>query len=272
MSSNNKWMPLFVGDYLRDTSHLSTSEHGCYLLLLMHAWGHDGVLPAEEERLRRIGKMDTKAWAAARGTILEFFYRAEDGYRQKRVDQELTRAQAVCEKRQDDRDNATARMRKWRANRNEDPPPKPNGDGSVTRHESVTSQSPRPSRDGAGDGYVTRASQLQPQVQVHPEEGNKVSYLIPLTGDSESRAKENEPDAVGSEAVAAQVRRVARACAMNVHYPTSHTRSEQLEALEAVPQPEDALEGEVIPPGFRCQPHEPIRTVAEQLAILRGAA
>jgi hypothetical protein len=58
---------------------------------------------------------------------------------------------------------------------------------------------------------------------------------------------------------------------MNVHYPTSHTRSEQLEALEAT-QPKDALEGEVIPPGFRCQPHEPIRTVAEQLAILRGAA
>jgi hypothetical protein len=58
---------------------------------------------------------------------------------------------------------------------------------------------------------------------------------------------------------------------MSVHYPASHTRSEQLDALEARPQPEDALEGEVIPPGFRCQPQEPIRTVEEQLAMLQAA-
>lgn len=274
MSCNTKWMPLFVGDYLRDTGHLSASEHGCYLLLLMHAWGHDGLLPHDEDRLRRIGKMDPKAWAAARCTILEFFYRAEDGYRQKRVDHELRRAQEVCDKRQDDRQNATARMRRWRQNRNEDPPPKPNGDGDVTRHKPVTSPSPTPSptpsRDASGDASVTRASQLQPQVQVHPVEGKKITNFIPLTGDSEPRARENAPDAVGSEAVAAQVRRVARAHAMSVHYPASHTKSEQLEALETA-QPQDVLEGEVIPPSYPCRPCDPVRTVEEQLAILRAS-
>jgi uncharacterized protein YdaU (DUF1376 family) len=43
-------MPIFIGDYLADTGHLTTEAHGAYFLLLLHQWrvGHfkDEAIPA----------------------------------------------------------------------------------------------------------------------------------------------------------------------------------------------------------------------------------
>lgn len=95
------WMPLLVDKYLGDTTHLSTEQHGAYLLLLMTAWKRDGVLPSSEAQLSAICRMTPARWKANREVLLAFFTATEDGtgLTQKRLSQELATAKKVTEVR-----------------------------------------------------------------------------------------------------------------------------------------------------------------------------
>lgn len=95
------WMPLLVDKYLGDTTHLTTEQHGAYLLLLMTLWKRDGVLPAKEEQLSGIARMSTAKWKASREVLLEFFRPTEDGHglTQKRLTEELVRARLLNDKK-----------------------------------------------------------------------------------------------------------------------------------------------------------------------------
>lgn len=101
MAGTDTWMPLYIGDYLRDTAHLSGAEHGAYLLLLMHAWTHDGGLPTDPEKLRRIARMDGDEWDAAGSSVTPFFIEVDGVLRNKRLDLEIERAKGMRKQRQD---------------------------------------------------------------------------------------------------------------------------------------------------------------------------
>ena len=81
------WMPFYVADYRADTAHLSTLEHGAYILLIMHYWSTGG-LPDEDKRLAIIAGLQAKEWAAMKPTIQAFF---QDGWHHKRIDTELAK-------------------------------------------------------------------------------------------------------------------------------------------------------------------------------------
>lgn len=85
------YMPLYVGDYLADTTHLTQAETGAYLLLLMALWRAGGSLPADDAKLARFSRSTPKAWAAMRGTILEFFEVSDGAISQRRLTAELSK-------------------------------------------------------------------------------------------------------------------------------------------------------------------------------------
>ena len=92
---NRPWMPLYVGDYVGDTGHLTTVQHGAYLLLMMHYW-RKGELPDDDRQLRKIAKLPLKTWCQYRATLQDFFY---EGWKHKRIDAELAKMMRVSEKR-----------------------------------------------------------------------------------------------------------------------------------------------------------------------------
>ena len=87
------FMPLWIADYLADTMHLTARQHGEYLLLLMFSWKQDRPLPKADASLRAIARASESEWAEDREVILAFFQDGQDGYRQKRLEEE--RAEAV---------------------------------------------------------------------------------------------------------------------------------------------------------------------------------
>ena len=93
--SNRAWMPLYIGDYLGDTEHLSTVQHGAYLLLLMSYWRNDG-LPEDDRQLAQIAKLSLKEFRRHKPVLQSFFY---DGWKNKRAQKELIKANRLTEER-----------------------------------------------------------------------------------------------------------------------------------------------------------------------------
>jgi uncharacterized protein YdaU (DUF1376 family) len=89
------WMPLYVRDYLADTEHLSTLEHGAYLLLIMHYWQRGG-LPADHKQLARICRLSVQKWNLCSAEVSKFF---DPHWRHKRIDAELKKASEIRHKR-----------------------------------------------------------------------------------------------------------------------------------------------------------------------------
>lgn len=86
------FMPLFVADYLADTTDLTAEEHGAYLLLLMASWRNGGQLENDPQRLARTAKVAPKRWPAVWEAIARFFDVDSETISQGRLVDELEKA------------------------------------------------------------------------------------------------------------------------------------------------------------------------------------
>jgi uncharacterized protein YdaU (DUF1376 family) len=67
-------LPFFTDAYLADTRHLTTEQHGAYLLLLMEAWRRPSCsLPDDDEMLARLTCMGVERWALNREQVMAFW-------------------------------------------------------------------------------------------------------------------------------------------------------------------------------------------------------
>ena len=80
-----------IGDYAKDTPHLSLVEHGAYTLLL--DWYYASEKPIPADKVYRIARAITPDEQGAVDTVLnEFFHLLDDVWHNKRADEEIEKA------------------------------------------------------------------------------------------------------------------------------------------------------------------------------------
>ena len=89
------WMPLYVGDYLADTGHLSAEETGVYFLFVMHYWATKS-LPKDEKSLACLARLTKKKWQAIEPKIRPLF---GPDWTHNRIDQEIEKTIQISSKR-----------------------------------------------------------------------------------------------------------------------------------------------------------------------------
>lgn len=121
-----------LGDFARDTAHLSQGQVGAYNLLLDWYYANERPLPADMEDVYRIARAFSKE--GKKGTdkvIAGFFSESTEGWVQKRADQELGKYQARGDKNRGNGSKGGRPVIKTESK----PEQNPNGFDSVTQSE-----------------------------------------------------------------------------------------------------------------------------------------
>lgn len=94
------WYPRYVGDYMRDTGHLSLEEDGAYNRLLDHYYATSKPLPSDAAGLYRICRACTPTEQAAVDRVASEFFDARDGQlHNTRADKEIAKRVTISEAR-----------------------------------------------------------------------------------------------------------------------------------------------------------------------------
>lgn len=82
----------YIGDFQRDTGHLSLTERGAYLCLMHHYYATEKPLPNDHQALCRIAGALTKPEQAAVMVAMRQFEATDSGLTHKRIEAELEKA------------------------------------------------------------------------------------------------------------------------------------------------------------------------------------
>lgn len=102
----------YIGDFQRDTGHLSLTERGAYLCLIHHYYATEKPLPNDVDSLCRIAGAVSKIDRAAVKVAMSFFEKVDSGLMHARIEAELEKAGEISNT---NRTIALAREEKRRA-------------------------------------------------------------------------------------------------------------------------------------------------------------
>jgi uncharacterized protein YdaU (DUF1376 family) len=179
------YMPIIIGDYLKDTTDLLAEEHGAYLMILMSMWTAGGRLPVA--RLGPISRVPFERWPDVWNTISRFFDVADGVATQGRLLRELSHAQQRREKaRENGQNGGRPKTQKKPAGKPDgnrpvssgEPAGKPERNPGANPNESSSSSSSDPRSDPQILNASTSAPAEQKALRLEPATGSPPAALL----------------------------------------------------------------------------------------------
>jgi uncharacterized protein YdaU (DUF1376 family) len=84
---------LYIGDYQRDTAHLSITEHGAFMLMLQHYYATEKPLPTGKALHRMLRAQDKVEREAIDAIVLQFWRETPEGLVNDRGTKEIAKAE-----------------------------------------------------------------------------------------------------------------------------------------------------------------------------------
>jgi uncharacterized protein YdaU (DUF1376 family) len=106
-------MPLFAGDMLADTEHLTNEEFGVYHRLLYAMWRRNGWVPDDDRDLARICHVSPQKWVFLKRRMMQFLICKDGELSQKKLLKVRAGVAQICKK------NAKNAHRRWHPDSNE---------------------------------------------------------------------------------------------------------------------------------------------------------
>jgi uncharacterized protein YdaU (DUF1376 family) len=195
MNDKLPFMPLYVSDYLADTTHLTCDEHGAYLLLLMAMWKSGGSLPRDDIALARIARLPLPRWKKMSPNVIPFFQAEGAVLCHKRVSAEMANARDVSEarskagkrgaeakrlKRQETASaNATAELEQ---NESKGEPSHTSHFTNITSSSAASTPTPRADRSGHSDP-ASGPGASESRAALCVSLGKRITDIMGVTGD-----------------------------------------------------------------------------------------
>jgi len=196
---DNNWMPLYIGDYLRDTTRLTVAEHGAYLLLIMDYWVN-GPPPDDDRELARISRTPLNVWRRyRRGQLIKMFTCEGGTWIHKRVEIERERARQFNEKK---RNGGRASVSSRRAKKGSaQPEHRSDPENAQKAPKTATKSNVPPEHRSERVRDSVRAQLHSKKEGLAPYEANPVFLTardatppLPSQGDGDAALREAEPD------------------------------------------------------------------------------
>ena len=110
------YYPFHIGDFAAHTAHLSLEEDITYRRMLDWYYLNEKAMPADPAKVARLIRMPNSL-AVVEAMLVEFFVYSEDGWHNKRADQELTNMLSKQEQQSTKDEHEAERMKRFRDRR-----------------------------------------------------------------------------------------------------------------------------------------------------------